>query len=481
MRADGRQTWISIITFSLAALAGTLVGSSHESVVFATGSTRTHGPHPNVSMFRSGDDPRPLLAAGQTLTISIGVSNLRGDSDAHSTVLTMALPTGLKLQQARPAPDRTEPANGGQSLIWNLGTVKAGAFPRVFELDVTAAANVPAGTELPVSATLATSDADANQENNKAVLSFQVEPPAADLAVQSDLNAVPLTIGRPIRFTAEISNWGNIVASASTLTLVLPAKVTFKSSDPAATEVSGDTARWEIGDILPAATRAVVVTIALDTSLAASASEPTPENVLKFKLDASTTTTQANPANNHLEINKHVERAGSDLKAWLSVQGADNPGELPVGKDVTYTITYGNFGNAPTQHASVSLSLSQGLSLLRAAPPPAGTSKNDRFAGGVLSWNVGDLAVGQSNVIKSQVHVSSVPEDGSLVMATISAPGPSANSGENVAYSLRHAPRAAGLHGAVVLDGHLFRWLLLLVAVIVLWAILRARRRSAAA
>lgn len=145
---------------------------------------------------------------------------------------------------------------------------------------------------------------------------------------------------------------------------------------------------------------------------------------------------------------------------------------------MTYTITYGHFGNTAVLGASVSLSLSQGLSLLRAEPAADGVSKNERFPGGILSWNVGELAVGQSNVIKSQIHVASIPEDGSLVMATISAPGPSVNSGENVAYSLRHAPRGAALRGAAVRSEHLLRWLILpAVLLLTLWAALRTWRR----
>lgn len=478
MRVGNKRMWRSMIVFSLAAVAGSLVGSNLESVAFATDPAQAHGPQPFVSMFRSGDDPRPLISAGQTLTISVGVSNLRGDSDSHSTVLTMALPTGLKLQHARPEPDRTVPTDAGQSLVWNLGTVKAGAFPRIFELDLTAQADVPAGTELPVSATLEASDANANQKNNSAVLSLHVQPPAADVTVESNLNAVPILFGREATFTVEVSNWGNIVASASTLTLVLPANVKFKSSDPVATAVTGDTVIWQIGDLLPGATRAITIAIALDSGLAAGASGATPENLLKFKFDASTTSTQTDKTDGHLEISKHVERRGSDLKVWLNVQGAANPGELPVGKDVTYTITYGNFGNTPAQKASVSLSLSQGLNLLRAEPSPAGVSKNDQFRGGVLSWNVGELAVGQSNVIKSLVHVASIPEDGSLVKATISDPGGSSvNSGENVAYSLRHAPRGAVLHATAFHTGHAVRWFILLpFLLVIVWAALRAWR-----
>jgi uncharacterized repeat protein (TIGR01451 family) len=449
-------------------------------LAFAATGSETRGPNLAVVIMRPGADPRPLAVAGQILTISVGVNNLRGDGDAHSSVLTVKLPPGLKFQSASSAPDSVE---GGSSLVWKLGTIPAAALPLTFDMNLAVAADVPPATKLTVSANVATSDPDKYLEDNTDSIIIVVEPAAADLGVGSNLEAVPLTIGGPVKFTAEVSNQGTTVASASVLVLTLPPKVAFKSGDPAPTATSGDTVTWQLGDIAPGASRTVAVTIALDTSLAATASDPASENPLKFKFDATTTTTQLNPANDHLEIEKHVERAGSDLKVWLSVQGTDNPDELPVGKDVTYTITYGNFGNAPAQHASISLSLAQGLNLVHAEPPPAAISKNDRFAGGVLSWNAGDLGVGQSDIIKSQVHVTSVPEDGSLVMATISAPGPSVNSGDNVAYSLRQAPRTAGQHGAAAQSGHLFRWLSLLAVllIVILWAAFRARRRPASA
>jgi uncharacterized repeat protein (TIGR01451 family) len=478
----GQTLQHKFIVFVLSVLACALADSWWPVLASPERAAQPHGPDLGVTMLRSADDPRALIVPGGTVTISIGVSNMRGDADAHSSVLALTLPDGLKLEQTRPAADKTQPTKDGTDLVWNLGTMAAGTLPRIFELDVTAPSSARADTEFDISATVATTDNDANQGNNKSVLSLRVKPAVADLSVESSLVEQPLAIGPPIKFTAGVSNWGTVVAAGCALTLTLPPKVTVTSSDPAPAATSGNTATWQLGDIAPAASETVAVMIALDTGLATSASESAPESPLKFKFDASTTTTQVKPANNHLEIEKHVERAGSDLKVWLGVQGADNPGELTVGKDVTYTITYGNFGNAPAQQASISLSLAEGLNLVRAEPPPAGTSKNDRFAGGVLSWNAGDLAVGQSDVIKSQVHVTSVPEDGSLVMATISAPGPSVNSGDNVAYSLRHAPRLPGHHGAAAQSGHLIRWLFFLVVLlIVLWAAFRARHRPASA
>jgi len=434
---------------------------------------QTRGPDLGVVIIRTGDDDRPLAAPGQQITLGVGVGNLNGDSDAHAVVLTVKLPSGLMLQSASPAPDKVE----GPSIVWNLGTIAAHAFPQTFDLNLAVAKDAP--SELTVSADATSSEGEQHTENSSDTFPIIVKPAAADLVVQSTLGTEVLTVGKPVKFRVGVSNQGNITASAILLSVMLPPKVSFKSSDPGPTATSGDTITWQLGDIAPESSRTIAVTIALDITLTASVSEPTRENLLKFVFDASTTTTQVTPANNHLEIEKHVELAGPNLKVWLSVQGADNPGELPIGKDVTYTITYGNFGNAPAQHTSVSLSLWEGLSLARGEPAPTGTSKSDRFGGGVLAWDVGDLPVGQSSIIKSQIHVTSVAEDGSLVMAAISAPGASVMSDESIAYSLSYAPRAAERQMAT--RGHTMLWLFLIavLALVVVWVLRRARPKPA--
>lgn len=205
-------------------------------------------------------------------------------------------------------------------------------------------------------------------------------------------------------------------------------------------------------------------------SLAPSIGDTTPESVLKFVFDASTKTTQINPANNHLEIEKQVELTGFDLQAWLGVEGSE-PDTLSAGNDVTYAITYGNFGNALASKASVSLSLGEGLNFLSADPPPALTDKSDRFGGGVLTWDAGDLRVGQSSLIKCRVHVASVPYYGSLVMATVSAPGTDINPANNSAFFYTYPPLTAeggslgkSLGGTQAQRSGIFwRWILLLV------------------
>src|SRR5258708_2093874 len=194
---------------------------------------QTHGPDLSVVIMRPGADPRPLVAPGQTVTVGVGVSNLNGDGEAHSVVLTVKLPPGLTLQNASPAPKKVE----GSNLVWNLGTMPAHAFPETFEVNLGVAKN--AASELTVSANVTSSDHEQYLENNTGSLSIVVRPPAADLVVQSTLDAVALTVGEPIRFGVRVSNEGNITSTATVFTAFLPQGVSLQSCKPAPSANSG--------------------------------------------------------------------------------------------------------------------------------------------------------------------------------------------------------------------------------------------------
>src|SRR5437899_1930968 len=84
------------------------VGNAKASFVASETSAHAsaHGPHLGVVLMRSGPNVRPLVSPSQGVTLGVGVSNLRGDEDAHSVVLTVKLPSGLTLQSASPAPNK---------------------------------------------------------------------------------------------------------------------------------------------------------------------------------------------------------------------------------------------------------------------------------------------------------------------------------------------------------------------------------------
>lgn len=453
---------------------------------FADSIVPARGPDLGVTIFRVGKDSRSLLVTGQTATLSIAVNNLHGDSDAHNATLAISVPTELKADQARPAPDRTQTDKTGAKLIWNIGTMRAAAAAVIFELDVVTNRKIPLNTELQVTATVSTSDADASPDNDRADFVFIVAPSGTDLQVGSDLEAVPLTISHPIKFTTTVFNWGTTSSSPASLSVNLPSQVSFLESDPVPTASKQSSLSWQLGQIEPAGRRTVTITVKPDIALGTPLGPRGPTNSLKFVFDATSATSDLNPADNHLEVQKWPEREGFDAAVWISVEGADTPGELPIGKDVTYTLTYGNFGNQPAPKSSVSLRLPDGLSLVSANPAPARTTKTEQFLGGVAAWDTGDLRVGESKLIQCKVHVASVPEDGSVVMAKVSADGVDIDTRNNVAYSWRRAPQGMASHvstGAVATPSanarHALRWIwvaLLVALAAATWFVIRARR-----
>lgn len=425
------------VVFALA-LAVIVAGANYPSRLVAAG----QGPKPSVSIIRTGPDWRSLITPGQTITIDVGVSNLRGDTAAHDIALTVLLPSGLSLKQSRLAPTRIETVKDGVRLTWNLGVVEAGALPRLFDLDLQAAADVKGGTELAVEASLSSTDKGVDQSSTRSAFVLAVEDAAADLVIESNLDSVPFTTDDPVDFTVDVTNLGTISASACGLTMTLPPKVTFESSDPPPADQSGNRVTWKLDDLAQAQSHTVKIRIVLDPILRAAAYGFAPKlGNLNFTFDATTTTDTFSPDHGHLEIAKYPEPAGSNVTVSLNVAGAEHPGELAVGSDVTYEIIYGNFGNAPASQVSVSLTLPDGLDLVEAVPAAARSTKNDKSGPTTISWDLKDLRVGESGVIKSRIHVTSIGADGSLVSAAISAAGNDVRSREKTAYSRQHAAK----------------------------------------
>jgi hypothetical protein len=114
---------------------------------------------------------------------------------------------------------------------------------------------------------------------------------------------------------------------------------------------------------------------------------------------------------------------------------------------------------------------------------PGSTQNQDKSAGDTQSWDAGDLEFGVSKTINCRVHVANVPDEGSLVRATISSASRDINSGENTGYSLRYAENSAKRAAAAAHSRHaLLRLIFLAIVVGVVSLIslraLRARARG---
>src|SRR5207247_5758708 len=85
-------------------------------------------------------------------------------------------------------------------------------------LDLSALSSAKTEQGLVVSATVATSDSDTNQANNRGAFVLRIKPAMAALSVESGLDGTPLIAGEPAKFATTVKNWGMALASDSALT-----------------------------------------------------------------------------------------------------------------------------------------------------------------------------------------------------------------------------------------------------------------------
>ena len=112
-------------------------------------------------------------------------------------------------------------------------------------------------------------------------------------------------------------------------------------------------------------------------------------------------------------------------RADLSVTKTASPGPFTVGQQVTYTLTVTNLGPSVEPHVSLVDMLPPGLSFVSASVPPASQS------GGVLNFQLGPLAVGDSVSVMVVVRVDAA---GMVVnQATVSGSLPDVVTSNDVA------------------------------------------------
>ena len=153
------------------------------------------------------------------------------------------------------------------------------------------------------------------------------------------------------------------------------------------------------------------------------------------------------PASNQVQVDKRVELPGPDLLVALQVEGTPGPGVFKVGDQVTYTLRYANFGNREADEARAAVLLWPGLTLIESQPAPT-TNQLDTTSGvRTLTWNLGELSIGEEGTIELRLRVDDVPELGSIIRAIISSNNIDLNPADNAVIETRYktyAPNAGG-------------------------------------
>ena len=317
-------------------------------------------------------DPAPQ---GGELTFWVIVTN-HGNLTAHHVALTAQLPSNLTIDSTS-ATQGTAPVVQGQSLSAELGSLAPGASavvtivglpPSDFQGDVV------------VTAQTTMDEVDAHPVDDSASVSVHVAP-TADLTLKLSDGPATAHMGDALSYDLTISNAGPASASNVVLTVPFPPIVSYVSAT--GTQGTGslrsDRLIVSLGSIAPGAHARITVvlkatglgTIASTASLTSDDYDPNPGDEL-----ASLSTTI---------------RPLADLQVVMQA-----PTVAADGHNVVYGVTVSNAGpndaSAVTiQDVTPSLTTYVGASLENGGPVS--------FADGVVTANVGDLAVGASTTL----------------------------------------------------------------------------------
>lgn len=390
-------------------------------------------PDPAVSIFFNDLTDTTGVAAGQTISYTIGLNNMNGVLDADNTVLSTILPDGLTFVSANPSPTSMVDNHP----VWSIGTVTAGALPETFSVVAQVDSNIVSSSILTVTAEVNSSSSDANQANNHDAFELIIQPLGPDLVIQSDLGEATMTVDRPVTITLGVANLGNASALNTVLSLTLPHSVTLRNANPLPTSINTHSVYWSLGDLPVDAEQSVIVTLDLDPRLSAAlsvASNQNSEGVLTYTLSVSSIVADIDPDNNHKEFITPITFVGSDVVVLLASPNINDINVLP--QDVNYTLVWGNFGNEIAYTTGITLSLPSGISLVSAEPALDRLITTSTFPGGVATWNLNDLPSGASGVIQIRLRINSIPAEGGLMLATTQTISRELNFDNNVAQYL---------------------------------------------
>lgn len=321
----------------------------------------------NVRIEKSG----PATAVrGAALSYSLAWRS-DGPGIAENTTIVDTLPTGVSYVSASPAPSSVV----GQVLTWNLGTVASGASGTI-TVNTTVNSNAPSSLTNRVTIST-TTPGDDPSDNTDTVITTVIAP---NVHVTKSGPAT-VTAGANFAYTLSYGNNGQASAAGVQLVDTLPTGVSYVSSSPAPSSVSGQTLTWNLGSLAAGATGSITIQVQ------AAASNPNGTTVIN-SATISTTTPGDDPTDNTGTVPTVVQRA--DVAVTKS-----SPNSFPVltGSTVTYYLDYTNNGPAaaagvqlvdtvPSQMSGVTWACSSGCSA--------------SGSGNAISINLGTLAAGAS-------------------------------------------------------------------------------------
>lgn len=341
--------------------------------------TVTSGPV--LAIFKAAG-PNPVQA-GSIVTYALSVVN-SGTDAATAVVVTDTVPAGTTFQSA------TDGGTLAAGIVtWNLGVLAPGA-QRTVQMYVQVNAPVADGTVI----------TNTNYGAGCAETPPVSGPPVTVTVQSSPLLMVtktaapdPVNAGQQIVYTLTWANVGTDTATGVVLTDPVPALTTFVSATGGGILVGG-VVTWNLPDLPAGSSGSVQFTVQVNTPIA----DGTGILNAGYAIDCTETPPSVGPP---VTVPVRSDPA-------LSVTKTAAPSPVAAGGNLTYTLSFGNSGNDTATGVVLTDVIPQGTTFLSA-------DNGGTYAAGIVTWNLGSLAVGASGTVSFTVRVDVPVPDGTLI------------------------------------------------------------------
>ena len=345
-----------------------------------------------------------VVNAGQEITYTLSYEN-SGTADAGFVRLEDHLPQTNVMTYVS---DTGGGSASGNVVTWDIGALAAGQKGSV-SVTARAADVIPDGTPIDNEANLANYQSGAYTTIAQGPIvdstSGTINSTAA-LKLAKTTNATLVTAGSEVTYTLSYTNTGHDVAKGLVLTDQLPANLSFKSATGNGSEVNG-LVTWQLPDLTARASGSV--------SLVATVTSPIADGT-------TITNTASIKANQVLPVASPGVDITVSSAPVLVVEKTASSAVVNAGGNVAYTLTYRNDGTDQAVNVVVEDNLPGEMSFVSATPTSAGPADTSGVlaSGGVVKWNIGTLAAGQSGNVTLVGSVPGVIADGTALFNSAS-------------------------------------------------------------
>jgi uncharacterized repeat protein (TIGR01451 family) len=326
---------------------------------------------------------------GTDITYTINYGNT-GGAVATLVVLTDNVPTGTTFKSATGGGTLS-----GSTVTWNLGNLASGASG-----SVTMTVTLPAsGLADQSKISNDTYSIDCAETDAVAGVKFDTTVNAPILSVSKvaqvgGTTVVQIPAGDDLTYVITYRNMGHMAASGVVITDTVPTNTTFKSAANGGTHASG-VVTWNVGTVAAGATSTVSFVVTVQSGLP----NGTLLNNATYNIVSTQTALAAGTALTTTVVSAPI----------MNIAKTAAPSPVVAGQDLTYTITYSNTGNENASSV-----------VIRDTVPANTTFKSvtggGTHAGGVVTWNIGNLAAKSGNLtVTFTVTVSPTLADGATI------------------------------------------------------------------